>query len=91
MPLHARVRASLLRRAAGFVRQGAGAVRGWPSRAYATSWAAVVGGFAAGGLRGAAEARYFFSSMALPWLWMARWILSAICASGHGSITSSCA
>jgi hypothetical protein len=32
-------------------RQGAGAVRGWPSRAYATSWAAVVGGFPAGGLR----------------------------------------
>jgi hypothetical protein len=31
---------------------------------------------------------YFFSSMAVPWLWIARWILSAICASGHGSVTS---
>ena len=39
--------------AAGFVRQGAGAVRRWPSRAYATSRAAVVGGFPAGGLLGA--------------------------------------
>jgi hypothetical protein len=40
--------------AAGFVRQGAGAVRWWPERAYTTSRAAVVGGFAAGGLRRAA-------------------------------------
>jgi hypothetical protein len=42
--------------AAGFVRQGAGAVRGWLCADLATSRAAVVGGFAAGGLRRAARA-----------------------------------